>query len=136
MKLLMFLSPRFSWRPHARTLEDADAPVEGEVVENCAVIFVHAEARDAGETGRLPARFVKNVKWMANKRATNRVVLHAFSHLSESKAAPAFAESFLADAAARLERAGYRVHSTAFGHSCAWSLAVDGEPIAKVFKSL
>ena len=76
------------------------------------------------------------MKWIANKRAAKNIVLHSFTHLSESKAAPEFAEQFLSDAAARLEHAGYRVRLTPFGYSCAWDLAVHGEPVAKVFKAL
>lgn len=136
MKLLMFLSPRFSWRPHRRALPGAAAPVEEAVVEDCAVIFVHAEVQDSEQGGRLLTRFVKNVKWIANKRAAKTIVLHSFTHLSDSKAEPAFAEAFLADAAARLEAAGYRVRQTPFGYSCAWDLAVHGDTVAKVFKTL
>lgn len=136
MKLLMFLSPRFSWRAHQRALEDAAAPLIEEVVEDCAVIFVHAEAGDVEDRRKLLTRFVKNVKWAAKKRAAENIVLHSFSHLSESKAAPAFAGLFLDEAAARLRNAGYRVHQTPFGYSCAWELAVHGEPVAKVFKTL
>jgi hypothetical protein len=132
----MFLSPRFRYRPFVRALKDAPAPPVEETVEDAAVIFVHAEDGDDTAPAKLRSKFIKNVKWLANKRGVRNIVLHSFTHLSESKAEPGFAERFLTDAAARLESAGYRVHLTPFGYSCEWELAVHGEPIAKVFKAL
>jgi len=132
----MFLSPRFRYRAFVRTLEDAPAPPAEETVEDAAVIFVHAEHGDEAAPAKLLSKFVKNVKWLANKRGAKNIVLHSFTHLSESKAQPGFAESFLTDASARLRNAGYRVRLTPFGYSCEWDLAVHGESIAKVFKAL
>lgn len=136
MKLLMFLSPSFSWRPHQRALDAEVASDSQETVEDCAVIFVHAESHDPEKGGKLLTKFLKNVKWIAKKRPTMNVVLHSFTHLSESKASAEFANTFLAQAADRLEAAGFRVRTTPFGYSCAWNLSVDGEPVAKVFKTI
>ncbi len=80
MKLLMFLSPRFSWRPHRRALGEAETSTEGETVEDCAVIFVHAESHDPENRGNLLTKFLKNVKWIAKKRAVRNIVLHSFPH--------------------------------------------------------
>jgi hypothetical protein len=63
-------------------------------------------------------------------------VLHSFGHLSESKASPQFAESFLQELAPRLTAAGFAVCVTPFGYTCEWDLSVFGESIAKVFKAL
>lgn len=136
MKLLMFLSPRFSWRPCHRALDEAKMSTEEETVEDCAVIFVHGESHDPENKGKLMTKFIKNVKWIAKKRAAGNIVLHSFTHLSESKATPEFAREFLIEASGRLESAGYRVYLTPFGYSCAWEISVHGEPVAKVFKSL
>lgn len=132
----MFLAPRFRFRPFVATFDDARTHDGEKTVQNAAVIFVHAEESDTVNTARLLMKFVKNVKWLANKRGVKNVVLHSFTHLSESKSAPEFAESFLIQAAERLSSAGYQVHLTPFGYSCEWELAVHGEPLAKVFKSL
>lgn len=136
MKLLMFLAPRFRFRPFLATLDGAETDVGEKTVEDTVVIFVHAEESDTMNTTALLTKFVKNVKWLANKRGVKNVVLHSFTHLSESKSAPEFAESFLIQASDRLSSAGYQVELTPFGYSCEWELAVHGEPLAKVFKSL
>ena len=132
----MFLSPKFSFRPHLRVLEVPEAEPAEQVVQDCAVIFVHAEEGDADAESKLTSKVVKNIKWIANKQNVRTVLLHSFNHLSESKADPEFAESFLTNVSGRLEQSGYRVFMTPFGYSCEWELAVHGEPVAKVFKAL
>lgn len=136
MKLLMFLSPRFRFRPFLSASDGQSLDGEARTVSNAAVIFVHAEAGDPDSADKLLKKFVKNVKWIANKRDYKDVVLHSFTHLSESKAPAEFAASFLDRASQKLASAGYRVELTPFGYSCEWDLAVHGEPLAKVFKKL
>ena len=69
---------------------------------------------------------------------STNVVLHSFTHLADAprSASPQFAEVFLQSAAARLRNTGYQVTLTPFGWVCEWELAVFGESLAKVFKSL
>lgn len=136
MKLLMFLSPRFRYRPFVSASGGRSLEGEAKTVTNAAVIFVHAEGSDADSGDKLLKKFVKNVKWIANKRDYKDVVLHSFTHLAESKAPPEFAASFLERASEKLTFAGYRVELTPFGYSCEWDLSVHGEPLAKVFKNL
>jgi hypothetical protein len=138
MKLLMFLAKQFTFRPFEKTLPDASrGDGGGEVhVPDAAVVFVHAEPQDEADTSGLETKFVKNVKWIAGKRGLKNVVLHSFTHLAETSATPQFAEAFLQSAAARLRNTGYQVTLTPFGWVCEWELAVFGESLAKVFKSL
>jgi hypothetical protein len=135
MKLLMFQARRFAFAPHPADGSDACAASRAEL-RDAAVVFVHAEAEDEPRRAAVLSRIVKNIKWLANKRGLRRVVLHSFSHLSESKSSPAFAGPLIDDAAERLRGAGYEVSTTPFGRSCAWELDVYGEPVAKVFKSI
>ncbi len=136
MKLLMFLARQFTFRPFEKTLPEA-SDANGEVqVTDAAVIFVHSEPQDEAERDGLETKFVKNVKWIAGKRGFHNIVLHSFTHLAEASASPQFAEAFLQSAAARLRNTGYQVVLTPFGWVCEWDLAVHGESLAKVFKSL
>jgi hypothetical protein len=136
MKLLMFLAKQFTYRPFERTLPEA-GDGGGEVrVTDAAVVFVHAETEDEDDPSGLETKFVKNVKWIAGKRGFKNIVLHSFTHLAEASASPHFAEAFLQSAATRLRNTGYQVTLTPFGWVCEWELAVFGESLAKVFKSL
>ena len=136
MKLLMFLSKEFSFRPFEKMLAEAEDSSSEVQVSEAAVVFVHSEPQDETDIGGLETKFVKNVKWIAGKRGFKNVVLHSFTHLAEASASPQFAEAFLQNAAARLRNTGYQVTLTPFGWVCEWELAVYGESLAKVFKSL
>jgi len=136
MKLLMFLAKQFTFRPFEKTLPEA-GDGGGEVhVTDAAIVFVHAEPQDEADPAGLETKFVKNVKWIAGKRGFRNVVLHSFTHLADASGSPQFAEAFLQSAAARLRNTGYQVALTPFGWVCEWELAVFGESLAKVFKSL
>ncbi len=136
MKLLMFQSPLFRYRTFRKTLPDVeDQNVEEEVAQT-AVIWLHAESQDEPRRVKVLSRTLRNIKWLANKRGLRNVVLHSFTHLAETKADPAFARALLEELGVRLERSGYAVWITPFGYTCEWQLAVYGESLAKVFKSL
>ena len=132
----MFLAKQFTFRPFEKTLLEAGDGGSETQIQDAAVIFVHAEPQDEADTAGLETKFVKNVKWIAGKRGLKNVVLHSFTHLAEMSASPQFAEAFLQSAAERLRNTGYQVTLTPFGWVCEWELAVFGESLAKVFKSL
>jgi hypothetical protein len=136
MKLLMFLTKQFAFRPFEKMLPEANDGGSEVQVTDTVVIFVHSEPQDEAEPGSLETKFVKNVKWLAGKRGFKNIVLHSFTHLADSSASPQFAEAFLQSAAARLRNTGYQVVLTPFGWVCEWDLSVHGESLAKVFKSL
>lgn len=138
MKLLCFQARRFRWRAVEKTLPDAPAPGADQEVSDALVVFFHAETSDAAPD-RLPSiarQTLKHVKWLANKRMLQTVVLHSFSHLGGDTAAPSFAGPFIAETAERLRSAGYRVWTTPFGYSCEWDLSVYGQSLAKVWKEI
>lgn len=132
----MFQAERFGWKSSDKTLAEApDVDVE-ETVTDAVVVFLHAEAGDEARGNRLLTKALKNVKWLANKRGLKNIVLHSFTHLSDSTALPGYAQAFLEAGAERLRGTGYNVWLTPFGYSCEWELAVYGESLAKVFKVL
>lgn len=138
MKLLTFLARRFAWTPHAVTaLETAEPALPG-AMEECVVVFLHAERLDQEAARRASTlkQTQKHVEWLARKRSVRRCVLHSFTHLGADTADPAFARAWIAELAQRLTRRGFEVASTPFGHTHAWELAVHGEAVAKVWKSI
>jgi len=140
MKLLTFQAARFAWRPHERTLAEAkdDSGPDGGAVEAAVVAFVHAEAGDFPPEARARAirHATKHLQWLANKRGLRNVVLHSFTHLGGEACHPAEAESLLGELRERLESKGYAVRTTPFGFTCAWTLEVYGESLAKVWKAI
>ena len=135
MKLLMFYTPSFWYKTFQKSLPQApDVDVDVEV-NDCILVLVQVEAEDIDRRKKVTDKLLKNLKWLAGKFESKRVVLHFFSHLSESRSSPEFACEVLEDASKRLISSGYEVHLTPFGYFCEMKLHIGGESLAKVFKS-
>ncbi|HJL20107.1 MAG TPA: threonyl-tRNA synthetase editing domain-containing protein [Sandaracinaceae bacterium LLY-WYZ-13_1] len=138
MRALTFLVDRFAWTPFSKTLPDADdAPSAGSIGEGL-VAFLHVEAGDVAEERRRKVfrKTLKHLKWLANKRGLEAVVLHSFTHLGGQSAPADEARAFLEELAARLSKTGYRVEVTPFGWFSSWRIDVRGESLAKVYQEL
>ncbi|UCG38296.1 MAG: hypothetical protein JSV00_08895 [bacterium] len=135
MKLLMFYMPSFWYRTHAKSLAEAPDVEISREVPHCVVVLVQAEEDDPAKGKKVLDKLLKNAKWLAGKFDTKRVVLHFFSHLSESRSDPEYARRLLDEAAERLGNAGYEPHVTPFGYFCEMKLHIGGESLAKVFKA-
>ena len=105
-------------------------------VEDCAVIFLHAEGKDEEGRARAFKHTLKHIKWVAGKGQLKNVVLHSFTHLGGDTGNPQFALEFMEELRERLTNTGYNVSMTPFGYFCSWSIDVRGESMAKVWKSI
>ena len=81
-------------------------------------------------------KLIKNLKWLAGKNNTNKVVLHSFSHLSDSKAEPEIVVDIFNQAEQRLKESDYDVHQTPFGYFLDIDLKAPGTPLSRVFKDI
>ena len=139
MKILAFQAKRFRWKAWSQTLDEADHdPVEQEVNET-VVAFLHAAAQDFQDDDsrrRVFKHTLKHLKWLANKRGFQNLVLHSFTHLGAENAEPTDARTFIDELAERLRGTGYEVRTTPFGWFCEWDLDVYGESLAKVWKEI
>ncbi len=137
MKLLSFLAEKFYWKPYSRTLErDAVEAPQPDGFENTVVIFYHLEKKDI-DPERKKSTFrktLKHIKWLANKKGFENIVLHSFTHLGGDSAPAEAARIWIDELAERLTKTGYKVKQTPFGWFCSWELSVLGESLAKVWK--
>ena len=133
MKLLMIFSTHFAYSVGDRSLASAEASSEEREAGDAVVGFIHAEEADEQAAGRVETKLVKNLKWAARKNDTRRIVLHSFSHLAETKAAPEFTQELLSRAERRLEEAGYEVCQTPFGHFLNLDICAPGRSAARIF---
>lgn len=134
LKLLMFYTHEWWYRTAERSLPEVAEISKEDSLSGGAVVFFHAEASDEDAFDKVLKKFVKNVKWLAGKFNTKRVVLHSFNHLSSSKASPEYARRLLDETVERLERTGYEVMVTPFGYFNEFRMHVAGDSLAKVFK--
>ncbi|MCP4166379.1 MAG: hypothetical protein GY759_10855 [Chloroflexi bacterium] len=135
MRILSFLARSFNWEPYSQTLSDAPPALPGAVTD-AVIAFMHVELEDESDRARVFRQTLKHLKWLANKRKFETIVLHSFTHLGGVNADPAFAQTFFEDLAERLQSTGYRVEITPFGYFCSWQLDVYGESLAKVYKAI
>lgn len=134
MRLLTYQARRFAWQSFQQTLaEGAEAGGDDELSE-CAVAWLHVEARDEADHARVFKRVLKHLKWVANKRALRNVALHSFAHLGGESAGPDYAHRFITELAERLRDTGYTVKATPFGWFCGWQLDCYGDSLAKIYK--
>ena len=131
----MFYMPKFWYKTHAKSLPEAP-DIQREVkIQDCVIVLVQAEEDDPHKGKKVLDKLLKNAKWLAGKFETRNIVLHFFSHLSESRADPEYARELLENAGGRLEQSGYVPHLTPFGYFCEMKMHIGGESLAKVFKS-
>ena len=117
MKLLLIYADSFSYRTTIKTIESEPDLDEERRIDGALVGFIHLEESDEDDPTGIETKLVKVLKWAARKNGTDRIVLHSFAHLAESKASPEFARSILNGAQKRLIDSGYEATQTPFGYS-------------------
>jgi len=135
MKLLMIYSDRFAYNPADKTLVNEPDCTEGDEIKEAIIGLIHAEKVDEEDPGRVEKKLIKNLKWGARKNDTQRIVLHSFSHLAETKADADFTRDLLGRASQRLVNAGYDVWQTPFGYFLDLDLQAPGRSTARIFSS-
>ncbi len=135
MKLLMLYTSHFAYQTNRKSLQDADFQVDKKEFSECVTAFIHAEVKDQERPKAIENNLVKNLKWAARKNETKCILLHSFSHLSDSKADPDFTKELLDKVEARLMNAGFDVAQTPWGYFLVLDLQAPGFSLARVFKS-
>ena len=137
MKLLMIYTKKFSYTPTKKTLdENFEKHEQSQSFENCIVGFIQVEEEDEEKkTLKVEKNLAKNLKWAARKNDTQRIILHSFAHLSESKASPEYSKEILNLAEERLRNAEYETAQTPFGYFLDLNISAPGFSQARMFKS-
>ncbi len=136
MKLLMIYADKFGYKTSVKNLESASDINEEKVVEDVLVGFIHIEPKDEENLSAIETKLVKNLKWAARKNETNKVVLHSFAHLAESKADPEVTKRLLDSAESRLRNAGYVTYQTPFGYFLDLDIKAPGHSFTRLFKEI
>ena len=135
MKLLMIYTDRFHYETAIKTLEKEPDCSEQREITDAVVGLIHAEELDEDNASGVEKKLIKNLKWGARKNATQRIVLHSFSHLAETRAGADFTRELLSRSAERLSNAGYEVWQTPFGYFLDLDLQAPGRSTARIFTS-
>ena len=131
----MIYAERFSYKTTIKTLDMVEERDEEKTIEDVVVGFIHMEKEDEENMEKVETKLIKNLKWAAKKNNTDRIVLHSFAHLSESKGDPLFTKRLLDNAEVRLKNAGYTTWQTPFGYFLDLDMKAPGRSLARVFKA-
>jgi len=136
VKLLIIYASKFAYKTILKSLESASETTEQNIIENAVVGFIHVEEKDEVNLSNVETKLIKNLKWAARKNNTERIVLHSFTHLSESKASSEITRQLLDNSEQRLKKADYEVYQTPFGYFLDLDLKAPGNPLARLFKDI
>ncbi len=104
--------------------------------KNIQAAFIQVEKEDEEKESAVKKKLLKNLKWIAGKNSTKKIILHSFAHLSESKADPEFTKSVFDNIEERLKNSGFEVEQTPFGYFLDLKVDAPGYSLARVFKDL
>ena len=136
MKLLLTYANRVAYQPKVKNLPEAPDVTEGAEYHDIIVAFIHIEAADEEDFKSSENKLVKNLKWIARKNETKKILLHSFAHLAETKASAEFTKQLLDKVEQRLKNAGYEAYQSPFGYFLDFQIDWPGRSLARVFKSV
>jgi hypothetical protein len=136
MKLLMIYANRFAYKTSLKSLDSVPEKNEQNTIENAVVGFIHVEEKDVENFSNVETKLIKNLKWAARKNNTETIVLHSFTHLSESKASSEITKQLFDNAEQRLKKSDYQVYQTPFGYFLELDIKAPGTPLARLFKDI
>ena len=136
MKLLMIYCDSFGYKTSVKTIEDAPEINEQKIIENALVGFIQIEAEDENDLSYIETKLIKNLKWAARKNDSNRIVLHYFAHLSESKASAEKSRELFDSCEERLKNSDYEVFQTPYGYFMDLDIKAPGRSLARLFKDV
>lgn len=136
MKLLMIYMTKFAFSPTIKTVESMPDYTERKEFDNVQVAFIQVEKEDEENESSVKKKLLKNLKWIAGKNETKKIILHSFAHLSESKADPDFTKNLFDNIDERLSNSGFEVNQTPFGYFLDLTIDAPGYSLARVFKDI
>ena len=132
----MIYADKFAYKTSLKSLESVSETTEQNIIENAVVGFIHVEEKDEANFSNVETKLVKNLNWAARKNNTEKIVLHSFTHLSESKASSEITKQLLDNSEQRLKKANYEVYQTPFGYFLDLDVVAPGNPLARLFKDI
>lgn len=137
MKILFMYCDTFSYHPAVKNEGGLEEHTEGAFFEKVQLAFIQVEEYDEAREDQkaLERKFLNYIKWILRKNETNKVVLHSFAHLSDSKASASYTKSLLDKVEARLKNVNYDATQTPFGYFLDLNINAPGFSLARVFRS-
>jgi predicted deacetylase len=137
MKVLVMFVGEFSYTPAQKNLETAVDVTAGATFTNSILAFIQVEESDEPyDIKSREKKLVNHLKWTARKNNCNKIILHSFAHLSDSKASVEFTRQIFDEAEKRLQNAGFETAQTPFGYFLDLNIKAPGYSLARIWASL
>ena len=137
MKVLVMYVNEFSYVPAIKNIENAEETTEGRSYTNAILAFIQAEESDEEKDVKSrEKKLVNHLKWTARKNKVQKVILHSFAHLSESKASIEFTKELFDLAEKRLQNADFETAQTPFGYFLDLKIDAPGYSLARIWANL
>jgi hypothetical protein len=132
----MFNVKDFWYKTFSKTIEDVEENDKEESITDAIVVLANVEKEDEENPNRIIRRTVGIITWLARKNDRNKIILHSFAHLSESKSSVGFAHKLFKAISEKLMKKGFNISTTPFGYFLEFRMHVLGESLAKVWKTI
>jgi predicted deacetylase len=137
MKVLVMYVDEFSYIPAQKNLESAEDVTAGATFSDSILAFIQVEETDEEyDIKSRGKKLVNHLKWAARKNNCQKIILHSFAHLSDSKASVEFTKEIFGLAEKRLQNGGYETAQTPFGYFLDLNLKAPGHSLARIWASL
>ncbi|MBN1924525.1 MAG: threonyl-tRNA synthetase editing domain-containing protein [Prolixibacteraceae bacterium] len=137
MKVLVIYTTHFSYIPAEKNVPEVEDITEGASFSECLVAFIQIEQEDEEkDVLSREKKLVNHLKWTLRKNNCNKIILHSFAHLSESKASLEFTKAVFDQAELRLQNAGIETAQTPFGYFLDLDIKAPGFSLARIWASL
>jgi len=137
VKVLVMYVDKFVYKPTIKNIEQAEDISEGACYTDSILAFIQVEESDEEkDVISREKKLVNHLKWTARKNNCQRVILHSFAHLSESKASLEFTKELFDLAEQRLKNADFETAQTPFGYFLDLEIKAPGYSFARIWASL
>src|SRR3990172_6610943 len=139
MRILFIHAYRLEYEVREPAIKDPEeVPPEhrSAAADEVLVCFTTVEARDEADPEGIAGLAAREIKDVAGKVDTRRVVLYPYAHLSSSLGAPDVSRRILATLAAQLRAAGYEVLASPFGWYKSFRLSAKGHPLGELSREV
>lgn len=131
----MMFCDSFEYTTSIKNLENMEEMSKSAQFEKCQLAFIQIEKEDEVSLKSSVDKLVNFCKWISRKNSTNKIVLHSFAHLSDSKADVEFSLDVFNKTEEKLKNAAFEVEQTPFGYFLDLKMDAPGFSLARVFKS-
>ncbi len=137
MKVLVMYVDEFRYKPAQKNLESANVVADGAAFNHAILAFIQVEECDEEfDIKSREKKLVNHLKWTARKNECNKIILHSFAHLGESKASVEFTKELFDLAEFRLRNAGFETAQTPFGYFLDLEIKAPGYSLARIWATL